>query len=639
MKLHAAILDSEDGCCHVRLSPNLQIGALMPRVLHVRVLLVDDSPAEIFRLSSLLAECGQGIVATCACGYDAGMAAILSKPDGFDALLVDLHLDRSDGLGFISDARDCGCIAPAVILTWDDNLAHDARAMRSGADDYLPKAMLSPALLSRTLRHASERHRSDAQLRIREARWRGLARSFPNGGVLVVDRRECIASAEGSALDRLGLAACQGKPLDDVLDPGITALLRSASGAIDVRIADRHCLLTFAPVIEDGSRLLVIQDRTEEVRSTEAAAVNERMASIGALAAGVSHEFNNLLTIISGFTEAAMRESARPQRVLQRMSVVREATQRARSVSDHLLGFARPSQMDVASCDVSQAVRSTVTLLRGDLSARGMFVDISTLTSSRAAISHPALCQILLNLLLNARQALSSRRSGLIRIEAQDADDRVRIRISDDGPGIPDALLTQLFRPFIGAHAAGTGLGLSICRTLVEHAAGTISASNHAAGGALFQIDLPIAIDRDAEIRSAPTERTALLPPPGTILVVEDESNLRELLVEDFADSGWDVRSAGDGQTALTIMAAETIDLLLLDMQMPCMDGAGVLAGLEQIPTGHRPAVVVMSGTLIAPEIDQAVDGVLHKPFDLADAHRLVAKAWTNATGRSVRNR
>jgi C4-dicarboxylate-specific signal transduction histidine kinase len=260
-------------------------------------------------------------------------------------------------------------------------------------------------------------------------------------------------------------------------------------------------------------RLAELERTTRELQRTQRQLIHgEKLASVGRLAAGVAHEIGNPLTAISGLIELLRGGDLSPAQQAEFLQRIAAETDRIHGIIRELLDFARhdgPRAELESRCELRLAIEDAVNLVRPQKESREVQItvnvrpDLGEVTGSRARLT-----QVVLNLLLNAVDALAGR--GHIAINADllaDAGIAV-LRVSDDGPGIAPEIAQHLFEPFSTTKPAGkgTGLGLAVTHTIVEALGGSISAGNGEAAGAWFEVRLPLAPPasaRPASIRAA----------------------------------------------------------------------------------------------------------------------------------------
>lgn len=247
-------------------------------------------------------------------------------------------------------------------------------------------------------------------------------------------------------------------------------------------------------------RLADMQRQLDELRAQ--LVESQRLATIGTIAAIVAHEFNNLLTPIVGFSQHALKnlDSGAPDMELMRKVLQRSlhSAERASRICDSLLGLAR-GQSVMGDVPVQKLIDDTLLALARDPRRDGIALRVQVQPDLAVRGDAVQLEQVLLNLLINARQAMLGR-GGSITIKGARCEDtgEVRIQVIDTGPGIPPGLLPRIFEPFFTTRSTarrgeprGTGLGLAICRQIIEHHGGRIEVSSEVGRGTTFTIILP----------------------------------------------------------------------------------------------------------------------------------------------------
>lgn len=218
----------------------------------------------------------------------------------------------------------------------------------------------------------------------------------------------------------------------------------------------------------------------------------ERLAAIGQLAAGVSHEIDNPVGIILGLAELMLEDTPSSDPRHEDLRVIIEECKRCRRITGGLLGFARSSVGEFGEVDLLRLVTATVDSLRPQKLFKHLQIDVLAEPLPPIRADADQIRQVLINLCLNAAQALAG--SGRLTIGLALQDKSVAIEVTDNGPGIPPAALERVFEPFFSTkgRGEGTGLGLSICRRLIEDHGGALTVANVPGGGASFRIVLPL---------------------------------------------------------------------------------------------------------------------------------------------------
>jgi signal transduction histidine kinase len=250
-----------------------------------------------------------------------------------------------------------------------------------------------------------------------------------------------------------------------------------------------------------GQEVLSPASETEALRLQLLQA--QRLSSVGELASSIAHEFNNILTTIINSAKLGMRnpDPAEKQQAFDRIA---KAGQRAAAIAGGMLGFARKSSTHRQNCDVSRLVEEVLVLTEKDLMKHRVHVETRFASRPNAWAVPGQIEQILVNLVINARQAMPG--GGRLKIEVREnrPADTVEVRVSDTGVGIPPDQLRQIFEPFFTTKQpdeygrGGTGLGLSVCRQIIEQHHGRIRVESVVGKGSTFTVKLPKRLPEDA---------------------------------------------------------------------------------------------------------------------------------------------
>ncbi|MGL4551773.1 MAG: sensor histidine kinase [Gemmataceae bacterium] len=224
----------------------------------------------------------------------------------------------------------------------------------------------------------------------------------------------------------------------------------------------------------------------------------QKMSSVGALASSVAHEFNNILTTIMNYAKLALKPTTDDAGRTQALEKILKGSQRAATIVNSMLGFARNRATVRVDTDLAGLVEEVLILAEKDLSKHRVQVEKRFHGRPRASVVPSQIEQIILNLIINARQAMP--RGGLLRLEVREAAEPglVEIRVGDSGHGIPPDRLRMIFEPFYTTKEpdesghGGTGLGLSVCRQIIEQHHGRIRVESLVGKGSTFTVKLPV---------------------------------------------------------------------------------------------------------------------------------------------------
>lgn len=375
------------------------------------------------------------------------------------------------------------------------------------------------------------------------------------------------------------------------------------------------------PETIDGERVfeVFVQDVTEQRSLEDQFRQAQKMEAVGRLAGGVAHDFNNILGVISGYSDL-MIEQTNDAKALKRLREVKKATRRAVELTRQLLAFSRKQVLEPKVLDLNVLVTESTRFL---VPLVGEDIQISTHIESalaRIKADPTQIEQVIVNLAVNARDAMPE--GGILTIETANVTidghstghhrvspgDYVLLAVSDTGSGIPDDVLPRIFEPFFTTKEKdkGTGLGLSTVYGIVKQSSGYIWVYSETGKGTSFKIYLPVV--RDGALAGPPLEPESESPGgTETILLVEDADGLRELGEELLQTMGYTVLTARDPAEALSLAAQHRgpIHLLLTDVVMPIMNGRELAEHLES----SRPQmkVIYMSGYTDNAIVHQAV--------------------------------
>ena len=392
----------------------------------------------------------------------------------------------------------------------------------------------------------------------------------------------------------------------------------------------------YAPVREGGritKVLALVRDVSEQRRTDAQLQQAEKLAAMGQLVSGVAHEINNPAAIISGFAETLLLDAlGDEQRDMVRM--MRDEAQRIGRITANLLAFARSGGKERDLVDLNDVVQRTFALRSYYLSTLNILVSLDLDPGNPKTWANGSeMQQLLLNLLINAEQALLSvppPRSIVLRTRVDDQN--VLLQCADTGPGVPPDLQTKIFDPFFTTkpEGVGTGLGLSICYGIARDHGGRIWVESTPGAGATFTVAM-LRDPRAAQRPAAPLpERVAAPSTPLKVLVVDDEAGLRHAVVTFLERRGFEAHGVGDGREALATLGRDPTppDVIVTDVRMPGMGGREFLARLRAEHPRLVRRLVFSTGDTFAPEtaalLQEAGAAVLMKPFDFSQLETVI---------------
>ena len=389
----------------------------------------------------------------------------------------------------------------------------------------------------------------------------------------------------------------------------------------------RHFLTTASAIYDDTGKLHVyrgiMRDITEQRRLEEQLFLSEKMKSIGLLAGGIAHDFNNILSSILGYASLLKEELQFASVNFRYVDVIEKSATRAAELTNQLLAFARGGKYENQPVDLNLLVEETIAMVRRTFN-RAIEINFDCHPGPLVVEGDASqLQQMIMNLCVNARDALPD--GGMIHLQTcqtdtgEAASGLATLKIVDNGVGIPKKDLQRIFEPFYTTKALrkGTGLGLSMVYGVVKNHSGEITVDSSVGKGTTFNITLPLS---GRKPKAVAREIKPVENGEGTILVVDDEDLLRNFLRDGLERAGYRVLTAENGAEALATYHSrgKEIDLIILDMIMPKMDGKAVI---HQLREDALPAKVLLStgysNSIAMEETDSYIKGVLLKPFKL----------------------
>jgi PAS domain S-box-containing protein len=367
------------------------------------------------------------------------------------------------------------------------------------------------------------------------------------------------------------------------------------------------------PIVDAWDRVVeiagIVEDVTERRRVEAHLQQADKMESIGQLAGGVAHDFNNILTVISGNIEVALETLPADHPAQGALAEIQQAASRATALTRQLLSFSRRQVPQTTVVDVNALIADTETMLRRLIGEDILLTTRLDPAVGRLRIDPGHIVQVLMNLSVNARDAMPL--GGHLVIETKNLDLRwasalppqgaegrgryVRFTVTDTGCGMSTETRARALEPFFTTKelGKGTGLGLAVVQRIVSEARGRLSIETALNMGTTFQIDLPASEDAaTAEVKPRAVGRGS-----ETILYVEDDPGMRTLTTQLLKQNGYQLLVASDGANALELLQREApaaIDLLLTDVVMPAMNGVELVTRLRELRPSLR--VVFTSG-------------------------------------------
>jgi PAS domain S-box-containing protein len=388
--------------------------------------------------------------------------------------------------------------------------------------------------------------------------------------------------------------------------------------------------------------VLVFRDITERQRNEAERRKAETLEQLGLLAGGIAHDFNNLLTAIIGNISLASLLLPPDDEMAQRLDDAKNASMRARDLAQQLLTFARGGAPIKKTASITKLIEDTVSFsLRGSRNRSEFeFAD----DVAQAEIDAGQISQVIANLVVNADQAMPN--GGTLYVTCENfcydtndvqipdlaPGDYVRVRIRDEGVGIPEKYMKRIFDPYFTTKPKGNGLGLTTSYSIVKNHGGLMTVESEVHVGTTFTLYLPAAQNLEMPVEEPPKVVTEATPGSGRVLVVDDEDAIRDLVEFTLTRLGYDVSQAATALQGVnmykdSLRAGKRFDLVILDLTLPGgMGGKEALKKLIEIdPTVNA---IVSSGYATDATMSRYQDfgfrGCIAKPYEAAELGKIV---------------
>jgi two-component system, cell cycle sensor histidine kinase and response regulator CckA len=578
----------------------------------LRVLLVEDNIIDAKLVTGLL----RSASSTLQCRHVTQLAEALTylEMEPPDVILLDLNLEDSAGYETFYRVQQAAGKAAVLVLSGSDDEELAIRTVREGAQDYIVKGTFDGRLLQRSIRYAIERKRTEEALRRSQATVRAIFENSLDGIVIFEGTGLCLeANAAAATLVGVPRDELIGCRLCDFCDKGFEdvwvdlSLTHTGRGQFWVNLksgARRMVDYCFKANILPGQHLAVLRDITEQRDLEEQLRQSQKMEAVGRLAGGVAHDFNNILGIISGHAEL-MQLSATNSAERTRAERIISATEKAASLTRQLLAFGRKQVMSLKLLNLSTIVDGVSSMVNCLMSAEVQINIHAGKNLGLVQADQSQLEQVIMNLATNARQAMPEGGTLTITIEkfqsGKDNPDMptgeyVRLSVVDTGIGMTEEVQSRVFEPFFTTKKMGTGLGLSTVYGIIKQSGGYVTLQSAPQQGSTFSVFLPVITNGKPVQAPAEPLKSSHVTGHETILLVDNEEDLRNATSEYLASCGYRVLTAGDGKEAVAISERHdgAISLLISEIVMPKLSSRGLIEHVRKTRSGTH--VLLISG-------------------------------------------
>jgi two-component system cell cycle sensor histidine kinase/response regulator CckA len=596
-----------------------------------KVLIVNDEPDHLNLMDRLLHGAGYQVLKA----NDGCEALDQAQHERPQLIVSDVSMPCMDGIELCRYVRADAdlCLVPILLVSAHRRDAASAIAgLKAGADEYM-EAPYEPGRLIAQVARLVERAHSEEAIRESEKRYRMLFENNPQPMWVFDEETLHFMAVNEAAIQHYGYSREEFlamtikdiRPSEDVqalLDDvrkhsrgidraGTWRHLKKNGESIHVEVTSHEIIFDERPaklvLAFDVSSRKEAEDALKKVE--EQLHRSQKLEAVGRLAGGVAHDFNNILTAILGYSDLTLRTLEDNDSARHKIEEIQRAAKRAASLTQQLLAFSRKQVLQPKVLDLNSIVTDMDRMLRRLI---GEDIDLVTILEpqlGRVRADPGQIEQILMNLVVNSRDAMPA--GGKLTIETRNMyldesyaqthltvqpGQYVMLAVSDTGVGMETEIREYIFEPFFTTKekGKGTGLGLSTIYGIVKQSGGNIWVYSEVGHGTTFKIYLPL-VDESLSIEPA-VIATQVAKGSETILMVEDEGSLRELIREILEQGGYKVVVACDGREALSagLEFDGAIDLLITDVVMPELNGRELAEHLTR--NCSKVQVLFMSG-------------------------------------------
>jgi len=569
---------------------------------------------------------------------------------------------------------------PIVIMTSHGDEEIAVQAMKAGAFDYIVKSVTAlddmPNICEKimlewnyTIRHK----RVEKELKESEAKFRGILSSLYEGAVIIYDRDGKITSLWGTpemdkryglrAVDSIGMSIREIVPPEHA-DQRVSEIHR-VFDAGEKMVVDYMVVFpsgnfwhetSLSPMRDADDNIAAVvgfvRDITERKKMEDALLQSEKLKSLGAITAGVAHEFNNILAVVMGSAEVLDGGFKDEQELNRGLKAIIEASADGAGIVKRMLSFAKAelSISDHIFIDIQYLIKQAVefTMPRwknmAQADSKKYLINTANVVETPDIFCNPTeIREVFVNLINNSLDAMPDGgtitvSTRCVRSPAEQAVSKkensleskgnfVEIIYEDIGKGMPEEVRKKIFDPFFTTRRPmGTGLGMSIAYSIMKRHGGKIDVKSEVGKGTVFNLSIPI--QKEVGQKTAPSEPVReIMTTNRRILVIDDEKEICTILDEFLTRSGHIVKAVNSGSEAIELSRRENFDLVICDLVMPDVTGYDVVKALNDLDKTPKICIATGWGEKLKPMDEESltVDFIIKKPFNLSEIERKIS--------------
>ena len=630
-----------------------------------KILIVDDELLILRIISDILSK--EGYEVKTAINYF--NASQLLDGEKFDVVITDIRMPEKSGIDLLTHVREINSDIPVILMTGFATLETAVEAVKQGAFDYLTKPLdfnklkriVSQSierfsLLSSNKKLVRELQEVNSNLEIKVSeRTRELLNILhsANESIVTTDNELIIKTVNPKTIE-IYEKDCVGKKLDELIgginfETIIPKILKNSSYITkhEVKYGEKHLEISLSQLVDFDTKesfgvIAITNDITEKKKLEIQLLQSAKMSAVGQLAAGVAHEFNNVLSGIVGYTSLAMSRND-VEKIREDLNVVEKASNRAIEVVRKLLAFSRQKDEKYILSNIDELIDDSLSLVNNTLSKEGVKIIKHFGKTPPVKVNQNEIQQVVLNMVINAKHAIDenlelSYEDKVIGVTTEAVDGFVKMNISDTGIGIPRENIPKIFEPFFttkdrNSKEPGTGLGLPITYAIIERHGGSIDVDSEIGKGTTFTIwipfDQPFSNGNVPQIMDMDKKEQIESTRKANILVVDDELYIGDLIRDSLKDQGHNVTVLNNGEEAIEKFKEHHFDIAFVDYMLPGCSGLEVIKRIR----GHNPhtSLILITGSVNSSIAESAVvegaTSFLQKPFTFDQIRNVVSTA------------